>query len=625
MSLSTSPYRCNPPYHPDPGKPDTPSAGKKLYLVCGRRVNKPGMYTLWASADAQYKYVSGATVKAYWDYNELRAAWHRHCDLGEHNHPADSLAHTQNSFHGPEERKHAVYKHNALTEETSLSNATKCRVHVQHNPAPPQSPEKGQAFDNFDHLMGFAGDNELPAPILPEGPAALKIKVKKKAKRYNNSEWEDEYFQPRTTRDLKIWYQIGQPFGEDCPTNYLGQSGDFMVLQDNGIHVLDVDFCCCTGAPSQVAQLLNHAPALSQAQPSSSPAYDFYNTLVILSDGMGLQKLLNRLPQFMNMVHKYRHLQMCKRAGCGHDPDGISATTAGELAIPCRACPHPDINVPEDWEKAPPEVAFIYFFHRQAIISDEVITVDLGNSLLRKMVLAIPQAMIHSRAFHSFTAGLREGHEEELTKCERMVREWETDTEDSENPYEYAEVEATTVADVLAWLAAEEHATLICDGTSTLVRSRTLLLGKFKALHDIQDTYMPGLRMWIAQQTPPLPTGNSTTPETIPIYLPSSLPANVRQMRRCGIFVQGCEHAPLPISSSTKNMDWQGAYTKSRELIDGMEDLIRSAAIRHRIARAALYSLHGHGSWEQIFQELRQEDICGMNERALNDKQKEEN
>lgn len=65
------------------------------------------------------------------------------------------------------------------------------------------------------------------------------------------------------------------------------------------------------------------------------------------------------------MTREYRHLQMCKRAGRGHDgigvpqtPDspelvyGIEATQRGELAIPCRACPHPGINLPDGWENA---------------------------------------------------------------------------------------------------------------------------------------------------------------------------------------------------------------------------------------------------------------------------------
>ena len=42
---------------------------------------------------------------------------------------------------------------------------------------------------------------------------------------------------------------------------------------------------------------------------------------------------------------------MAKRAGHAHDPAGIEATPAGGLSIPCRACPHPNINLPRNWEK----------------------------------------------------------------------------------------------------------------------------------------------------------------------------------------------------------------------------------------------------------------------------------
>jgi hypothetical protein len=71
---------------------------------------------------------------------------------------------------------------------------------------------------------------------------------------------------------------------------------------------------------------------------------------------------------------------------------------------------------------------------------------------LRKMVLAIPQAMLHSRAFHAFTEGLRNGHEEDLQKWEKMVRAWEVD-QTLENPYEYPEVEgAYLIAKLCPWL-----------------------------------------------------------------------------------------------------------------------------------------------------------------------------
>ncbi|KAJ7748842.1 hypothetical protein B0H14DRAFT_3096954 [Mycena olivaceomarginata] len=608
-----------------------------------------------------------------------------------------------------------------------------------------------------------------------------------------------------------------------------------VVLDNNGIHVVDVNFCCCPGAPTEVAQLLNIGwyPA-THTDPSTAatisllrrfrklnlqaqlPAYDFYNTLVILSNAVGSRKLPNRLPQFMNMVREYRHLQMCKRAGRGHDPAGISATQPGKLAIPCRTCPHPGINLPEDptlgpgwaymvasneylsylikhvhedeithcvsfavlWsannkrakglrasgigsvscsrhevfrplgtgdlqrgEKKCPEklqlpdwVEIIFKvpkFHlpphvkkchgpysfnytkgvghtdgegvernwswlncaarsvsvmgpgaREDTIdnlcgfSNWKKTVDLGNSLLRKMVLVIPQAMIHSRA------GLREGHKEDLCKWEKMVRDWEADNEASENPYDYAEVEAITMADVLARLAAEEHTRVATEGTSALVvkpgpfliagiqiqedqaalqlevkrvnhttiqatalqRSRTLLLGKVKVLHDIQDAYMPGLRTWISQQNPVLPTGTNATPETIPIYLPSSLPANSRQAVCVTALVEqedalrnaqadealrdlrsGLRTRTFAHKFKRKHTGGQGAYTKSRELLDGIEHRIRTAATQYRAAQAALFALRGPGPWENVLQELRQEDIRGMSERLLNDEEKEEN
>jgi hypothetical protein len=43
-----------------------------------------------------------------------------------------------------------------------------------------------------------------------------------------------------------------------------------------------------------------------------------------------------------------------KRAGRGHDPSGIEATSRGELMVECPACPHPDRNLPDGWQSAGP-------------------------------------------------------------------------------------------------------------------------------------------------------------------------------------------------------------------------------------------------------------------------------
>lgn len=54
---------------------------------------------------------------------------------------------------------------------------------------------------------------------------------------------------------------------------------------------------------------------------------------------------------------------MLKRSGRGHDPEGGAATSLGELAIECPACPHPDRNLPLDWKSGGPlEYFFKCFF-----------------------------------------------------------------------------------------------------------------------------------------------------------------------------------------------------------------------------------------------------------------------
>ena len=43
-----------------------------------------------------------------------------------------------------------------------------------------------------------------------------------------------------------------------------------------------------------------------------------------------------------------------KRAGHGHDPEGIGKTPPGSLTVECPACPHPGQNLPENWKEAGP-------------------------------------------------------------------------------------------------------------------------------------------------------------------------------------------------------------------------------------------------------------------------------
>ena len=52
---------------------------------------------------------------------------------------------------------------------------------------------------------------------------------------------------------------------------------------------------------------------------------------------------------------------MLKRSGRGRDPEGTAATSLGELAIECPACPHPDRNLPQNWKSGGPQEYFKHF------------------------------------------------------------------------------------------------------------------------------------------------------------------------------------------------------------------------------------------------------------------------
>jgi hypothetical protein len=53
--------------------------------------------------------------------------------------------------------------------------------------------------------------------------------------------------------------------------------------------------------------------------------------------------------------------------------------------------------------------------------------IELENDLLRRMGKAIPMAIIHCRAFRSFSAGLRAEANVDLAAWEKEIREWDED------------------------------------------------------------------------------------------------------------------------------------------------------------------------------------------------------
>ncbi|KAG2093727.1 uncharacterized protein F5147DRAFT_747879 [Suillus discolor] len=208
--------------------------------------------------------------------------------------------------------------------------------------------------------------------------------------------WNDSFFQPTTLRKLGLRVQLGHAPGDRCYNPHPSSSDNFVVIDVHGIHEIALDFCGCASAQIHYKQLLRTRwyPATTSdprtaatfalmehfhllSFESKVSAYEFYHSLARRNNNAGLSVIKDRYSAFMRMVCEWRHLRQLWRAGRGNDPNGIHATTAGELAVQCPACPHPGKNILQGWEDEPPWVRWKYALF---------IAIDANFRLKRKAV-----------------------------------------------------------------------------------------------------------------------------------------------------------------------------------------------------------------------------------------------
>ncbi|KAJ7642666.1 hypothetical protein DFH06DRAFT_1137218 [Mycena polygramma] len=219
-------------------------------------------------------------------------------------------------------------------------------------------------------------------------------------------EWTGVFFAKTSLKKLDQRIQFGHPPREKCLRPQAGHE-DFVVLHDNGIHTVAVDFCACDSPeraephiqllhagwfpatddlPRTAATMLVLDKFHLHSLQAKTTAYDFYAVLERLTDSTGV-KPPDRYQVFLRMARQYRHLLMLKRAGRGHDLSGVWGTAAGELAVECPVCPNPQVNLPEGWD-APPENQFLYvlfialdacFRLKRRMISSEIKDPGLGT------------------------------------------------------------------------------------------------------------------------------------------------------------------------------------------------------------------------------------------------------
>ncbi|KAF6747228.1 hypothetical protein DFP72DRAFT_992589 [Ephemerocybe angulata] len=180
--------------------------------------------------------------------------------------------------------------------------------------------------------------------------------------------WNDLYWDRCSLKSLGLRLQLGHPPGELCENPRSAPNDDFVIIDSDSVHEVGLDFCNCEKTAPSIQQLLRARlfPATVQ-NPKSAATFRVLETFQMLShtgkisahefmiaiqrrgDNTMTGNTRDRYPEFRRMVHEWRFLRMMKRAGRGHEPGGWAATSPGECAVACPACPYPDVNLPENW------------------------------------------------------------------------------------------------------------------------------------------------------------------------------------------------------------------------------------------------------------------------------------
>ena len=178
-------------------------------------------------------------------------------------------------------------------------------------------------------------------------------------------------------------------------------------------------------------------------------------------------------------------------------------------------------------------------------------------------------------------------------------------------------------------LINDEKATTSRQETS-ITEQRNVLRTKLRYWQRIQPIYMPGLLGLQAELVASLPTSGKDNhqPEHVPLWLPSSLSPEMRQIA-CGANIEAYEerlrtaqcHDLLEkirhilriktrmVQFKNKNIRGQVAGTRSRTVINRVQDRARYSSQHYRIARAAKLALSGPGDWEKHLRILNDSDV----------------
>lgn len=139
---------------------------------------------------------------------------------------------------------------------------------------------------------------------------------------------------------------------------------------------------------------------------------------------------------------------------------------------------------------------------------------------------------------------------------------------------------------------------------------------------------MPGLVQFLTDRDEDLTLEEDGLPENARLWLPSSIPAHMREMvcsesvdqieerlRRARAYdaLDGVRHTlrvkTKMVEFKNKNVRGQRMSGKSREVIDRVHDRVKTFVEKYRRSRAGLFHLVGPGDWEKELRVMEASDV----------------
>ncbi|THU98713.1 hypothetical protein K435DRAFT_562307, partial [Dendrothele bispora CBS 962.96] len=308
----------------------------------------------------------------------------------------------------------------------------------------------------------------------------------------------------------------------------------------------------------------------------------------------------------------------------------------------------------------------------------------LDQVLAKRLVNAVKEFDIHYRDFVQFDSGLEKSVGRPLLdEWKRKVKVWEGN-HDEECPYEDKSEDNQAQFKLRQLELIEEENAAWNDGKSgyssspcgflvegielqeaqrsvalfvvvnkqithtqqlELAKRRSGLIKRLGHFRKLQKLMMPRLSQVLsADELTHLTNEDHSCPEKVRLFLPSDIPRVADRVLACVADLpkmeaklreaeaqDALERVRDGLRSRTganrfkiRHITGQVGSTRAAGVLRQIDIRIHSRKIQYRLAREALVRLRGHGKWEDVLRPLMDEDVRGINERALTKEEQRE-